>query len=234
MNKQIITVAVICSASALIIWFLWSGLWLERLHIFSRMPLHGKNWKNETEKFEKLYPKEGADCFFLGDSHIEQCEWQELLPEIHSANRGIGSEPTNGLLSRISFLPDSGNGRFVILQTGINDIIYGEDVSTVSLRYAEILDYLKDRNYQPVATLVFPVRYLKNTNDKVSALNAEITRICREKKCSIININPTITSGNLLSAEFSADGIHLNYRGYCLWKKEIRKALKLAPDSCFR
>jgi lysophospholipase L1-like esterase len=231
MTKKGILITFLIAGSALIFWLLWSGLWLERLRTFIRMPVHGKVWNNEKEKFKMLYPKENTICFLLGDSQIEQCEWQELIPEIRCANRGIGGESTFGLLDRISVLPEDGNNRTVILQTGINDLINGDEPDIILHRYNKILDYLKKRNYRPVVTLVFPVRYLKNINQQVDLLNSGIQRICGEKQCAVISINEKVTRDNLLSEEFTSDGLHLNYKGYLIWVAEIRKVLSLPPDS---
>jgi hypothetical protein len=206
-----------------IFWLLHKSLWLERFLIYGRMPLQGKTWQNEVEKAEKLYPEKLAGCYFLGDSHMEQCEWQELFPELPCANRGIGGETTEGLLKRLHTLPARGMGSIVFLQTGINDLFAGEEPEGILQRYTQILDSLLSKNYRPVPTLVFPVRYLNQVNEKVPVLNAGIVKIAQRRKISVISLNAAIIEGNRLSSDFTADGVHLNYRGYHLWASEIRK-----------
>ena len=234
MIKNIFFISGLVLFSAMLIWLFPSGLWLERFLNYFQTPVYGKTWKNEVEKFEKLYTLDSAEFFFLGDSHIEQCEWQELFPEFRCANRGIGGETTSGLLSRISFMPAGGRNRRVILQTGINDLISGAEIKQITENYTAILDTLKGRKYRPLVTLVFPVRYMKNVNESVWALNSEIFRICRQKNCQVIQINREITRRKLLAEEFTGDGIHLNFQGYQIWSGVIRKAIFSEPDSCSR
>lgn len=223
MKKGYLYVLAIIISVGLLFWFLYRSLWLERLINFGRMPVQGKTWQDEVEKAENLYPETLADCYFLGDSHMEQCEWHELFPESRCANRGIGGETTAGLLKRLHTLPSNGMGRFVFLQTGINDLISGDEPEIVLQRYGQILDALSSRNFRIVPSLVFPVRYLDQVNAKVPVLNSGISQLALARKLSLINLNNAISEQNRLSAQFSSDGIHLNHLGYNLWASEIRK-----------
>ena len=216
------------------LWYLKSSLWLERLMAYGFSAPQGKNWQNETEKFRLLYPAGNMQLIFLGDSHMEQCEWQEVLPEYRCANRGIGGETTAGLLQRLLTLPEKGNGRVVILQSGINDLFAGESPEEIIKNYGLICDSLRGRGFRLMLTLVFPVRYLKEVNEQVPVLNKGIRTLAEERKLPVIFINPRISEGEKLSSAFTADGVHLNARGYALWLEEIRKKLPPASDAGFR
>ena len=233
MKKPVVWITI-CTILLLLVvfWYLKTSLWLERLLVFGQMPVQGKSWNTEVEKFSSLYPGDDADCFFLGDSHMEQCEWQELFLNIRCANRGIGGETTKGLLLRLHSLPPKGKNRFVFLQTGVNDLIDEESSEKILMRYGMLLDTLLKRNFRPVPTLVFPVRYLKHVNARLPDLNTRINDLAKKRACRIISINDTIREGNRLSAEFSADGIHLNTKGYRIWAEEIKRLLQSPPDSC--
>lgn len=225
MNKiWLISIAITVLAGAFFL--LQQNYWMERILTIMRTPQHGKLWKNEVEKSEHLYSTDSADCFFVGDSHIEQCEWQELFRTWRCANRGIGSETTSGLLQRLNTLPKEGKGRPVFLQTGINDLLNGSQVEPISERYRQIVVELKTKGYIVIPTLVFFVRYLDEPNLKVLFLNREIEKIARQNKCHFINLNHQIASQNRLKREFTSDGIHLNSKGYQLWYGEIKQYLK--------
>ena len=206
----------------------------ERIISFFRNSGQGKYWNNEVDKFRNLYTSDSMDCIFLGDSQIEQCEWQELIPELRCINRGIGGESTSGLLLRLNCLPRNGRGKFVFLQTGTNDILGGKSVETVIQNYAGILDSLSARQYSVVPTLVFPLRYLPELNSQIRRLNDGIKKIAQQKNLTIIDINPSISDADKLSAAFSNDGVHLNADGYRIWLVEIKKHLPKPGHSGFR
>jgi len=226
MKKPVVWITI-CTILLLLVvfWYLKTSLWLERLLVFGQMPVQGKSWNTEVEKFSSLYPGEDADCFFLGDSHMEQCEWQELFPNIRCANRGIGGETTEGLLLRLHTLPPEGKNRIVFIQTGVNDLIAGTETRIIIGRYRQIAFKLKDLGYRPVIHLVFPVRYLNEVNRKVPELNKKLATMAQSLHCPVIDITPKISVKNRLSEEFSTDGIHLNHKGYQIWISEIKHFL---------
>jgi lysophospholipase L1-like esterase len=225
MKKPILWITIITSILLIIFWYLKTSLWLERLLVFGQMPVQGKSWNTEVEKFSSLYPGDAADCFFLGDSHIEQCEWQELFPDIRCANRGIGGETTEGLLLRLHTLPPKGKNRFVFLQTGVNDLLARAKTEIIIGRYRQITVNLKDRGFRPVINLVFPVRYQEDLNHKIPELNNKLATMAKSLQCPVIDITSKISRKTRLSEDFSTDGIHLNHKGYELWISEIKHFL---------
>jgi lysophospholipase L1-like esterase len=216
------------------LWYLKTSLWLERLLAYGFAPPQGKSWAAEVEKFSRLYPSDGMQCIFLGDSHMEQCEWQELFPDYHCANRGIGGETTEGLLLRLHSLPLNGSGKTIFLQIGVNDLFAGKPCEEILGRYRQILDSLKSRQFRVVPSLVFPLRYLPEVNRQLPALNRGLQKLAAENDLAFIDLNSAISKDNKLLPEFSHDGVHLNAKGYALWAVEIRKQLPRASASGFR
>jgi lysophospholipase L1-like esterase len=196
-------------------------LW-ERISIFTTQPVFGKNWKNEVEKQNTLYKKTDADMIFLGDSHMEQCEWQEVFPDFHIANRGIGGESTEGLHARLSVLPPGNPSKIVFLQIGINDLLGGRKPIDVFESYKHILDQITSKNYTVVPTLVFYVRYIPDVNPAVSELNQLIQAELLKRKIQFIDLNQHISENETLLLPFSADGVHLSVAGYQKWIDKMR------------
>jgi lysophospholipase L1-like esterase len=224
--KWKVSVLIFTGISAiLLLFYLHRVLWIERLLLHVSAPVFGKVWQAEVQKFRNLYPNDSVRLIFLGDSHMEQCEWHEVLPEWNCANRGIGGETTEGLLSRLDCLPENGNHRTVFLQTGVNDLIAGKSTPEVLERYRKILDRLCSAGYRVVPTLVFPVRYLTGVNERVPFLNEGIRKLAASRSLNLIDLNPLLLDDKKLRAEFSFDGVHLNAAGYSLWLKEIRLRL---------
>jgi hypothetical protein len=196
-------------------------LW-ERLSIFTTQPVFGKNWKNEVDKQKTLYSKTDPDLIFIGDSHMEQCEWQEIFPEFQIANRGIGGESTEGLLARMSVLPQGDSSKIVFLQIGVNDLLGGRKPIDVLDSYKHILEQITTKQYSVVPTLVFYVRYIPDLNPAVTELNKLIQKELLKRKIPFIDLNPEIAENETLLLPFSGDGVHLSAAGYRKWIKKMK------------
>ena len=196
-------------------------LW-ERISIFATQPVFGKNWKNEVEKEKTLYYEKAADLIFLGDSHMEQCEWQEVFPGLKTANRGIGGESTEGLLARMTILPPGDSSKILFLQIGINDLLGGRKPLEVLDSYQRILDQIQSKHYSMVPTLVFYVRYIPEVNPAVTELNQLIRTELLKRKIPFIDLNTEISANETLQRPFSADGVHLSTSGYQKWIEKMK------------
>lgn len=202
----------------------------ERLFRYVQAPVFGKSWQNEVDKQQHLYPAAPAGLVFIGDSHMEQCEWGELFAGYRVANRGIGGETIRGLLHRLYVL-DSLGTPVVLLQTGINDLLTGDPVEVVFEHYSLLLDSLRGRSLEVVPTFIFPTRYNEEVNRKVAGLNQRLDILFRNRGLKAVAINHRIAEGAELRADFTLDGIHLNPAGYAIWAEAIRLRLASFPAS---
>jgi lysophospholipase L1-like esterase len=202
-------------------------LW-ERWETFQRMPVFGKSWANEVDKMQHLYPKDSVDILFLGDSHMEQCEWQEFFRDKKVANRGIGGETTSGLLVRIEALPQA---RIVFLQIGINDLLSGQSPAVVAKRYQEILALFGKKGSRVIPTLVFYTRYSPDVNPAVTQLNQLLMGQFQAAGLEYLSLNDKIAEDEKLHQAYSLDGIHLNAAGYDLWVSRLKSVWLPVPGS---
>jgi lysophospholipase L1-like esterase len=205
-------------------------LW-ERISIFATQPVFGKNWKNEVDKQKTLYKHTDADLIFLGDSHMEQCEWQEIFPESRTANRGIGGESTEGLLARISVLHPGDYSTLVFLQIGINDLLGGRKPADVLESYKYILDKVADKQYSIIPTLVFYVRYIPDVNPAVSELNVLLEAEFLKRKIPFIDLNQNVAENETLMNRYSSDGVHLSADGYRKWTEKMKLFIPLSKQA---
>lgn len=224
--KTILTIAF-CLAFVVFSWVLVHYKLWERITIFATQPVFGKNWKNEVDKQKYLYNEIAADLIFLGDSHMEQCEWQEVFSELKTANRGIGGESTEGLLARISVLPPGDSTKVLFLQIGINDLLGGRKPSDVLSSYKNILDEIAIRRYIVVPTLVFYVRYIPEVNPLVTEFNKLIVAELADRKIHFIDLNPIIAENETLLSLYSADGVHLSAAGYQKWIVQMKPFIRM-------
>lgn len=222
-----------------VFWFVFSivsilGFWYykipERISLFVSQPIQGKKWLTETEKFAALYPQaEEGSLVFLGDSHMEQCEWHELFPSIKVYNRGIGGESTASLLARLPQTFGDATSLQVFLQCGVNDLFAEIPVDSIVANHARILEFAKSRNIRLKPTLIFYLRFQPDLNHKVKILNQKLKEFYSSHGIQVIDLNPRISEGECLLKNYSNDGVHLNAAGYKIWAEEIR--LQLKPSS---
>jgi lysophospholipase L1-like esterase len=199
---------------------------LERFAKFVFTPTYGKVWQTEVEKFSALYSQpEAGSLVFLGDSHMEQCEWQELFPSIKVYNRGIGGESTLSLVARLPQTFGEATSIQIFLQCGVNDLFAEIPVDSIVANHARILEFAKSRKIILKPTLVFYLRFKPDLNHRVKILNQKLNELYLSHGIEAIDLNPRITEGGCLAKNFTNDGIHLNAAGYKIWAEAIRLQL---------
>ncbi len=56
-----------------------------------------------------------------------------------------------------------------------------------------------------------------------------LKKIASEKKCTYIDLHPFFKSKNgELDYSFSTNGVHINSKGYAIWKNAIEKYVKIS------
>jgi lysophospholipase L1-like esterase len=218
--KKVLIVLVL----GLVGWLLLFNLpWIERFVYYFKSIPEGRVWNAELEKQTNLYSK-SPSVVFLGDSHIGQCEWGEIFPELKVLNRGIPGESTGLTLKRIDkILPDSS---LVFLQIGINDILSGVSENQILKNYMDLIDFMAGRQCHVIPTLIFPTRFIPERNKLVLQVNTRLKTEFEKRNLRFIDLTQSISKNGILNREVSWDGVHLNSTGYTLWINEINKSLK--------
>lgn len=194
---------------------------------------HGESgmYSHRKSLFERMPDQPGA-TIFLGDSEIEQGEWQEMFADRpHVLNRGISGDNAEGVWKRLDEVMRH-KPQKVFLEIGINDLFYHEPPADIEKRYRDIVQ--KIRREQPGGQLcllsILPVntdiRSLKTDNASIQAFNARIAQIAKEFALPYLDLYNQLTDASgMLSAQFTEDGIHLNGLGYSVWKKQLEPYL---------
>lgn len=190
---------------------------------------HGESglYAHRKMLFEMLPARPGAVVFF-GDSQSEQCEWAELAGgDTAVINRGISGDNVDGAWARLDEILRHRPSK-IFLQIGVNDLIWGKTPEAVEVRYREIVRRI--RREQPEAQLILEsvlpvnnrIRDLPVSNGDIQALNSYLAQIARDYALPYVDLYTPLADGEgCLSAEYTNDGIHLNGRGYLVWKKQI-------------
>ncbi len=167
----------------------------------------------------------------LGNSLTYRISWNELLERDDVANRGIGSDITEGYLNRINYVLNL-KPKICFIEGGVNDLAHEIGSDEIISNLNAIIDTLKYHRIIPVLTLVTLVtNFYKDAatfNHRIKQLNQHIINLAERRKIELIDLNPSLTNGDFLRHEFAlSDGIHFNVKAYLIWKKEILNRLEL-------
>lgn len=195
----------------------------ENPHYFKRMELFA------TQKDQK-------NMVMLGNSLTEGGQWDKILGRTDVANRGIGSDVTEGYIHRINDVFDL-KPKICFIEGGVNDLARNIPQDTIIRNLAILIDTLRSESVIPVLNAVtyvadnYKAINPKAFNSSIKNLNRAIVALAKEKKVRLIDLNGKITDGEYLLKKYTvADGIHYTAATYSLWEKEIMKIFKKAKE----
>ncbi|SEJ51381.1 Lysophospholipase L1 [Propionispira arboris] len=167
---------------------------------------------------------------FLGDSMTDEGKWHQLFPNVNLVNRGIGGDTTLGVLNRIDQIIALAPPK-IFLMIGTNDLCFNRSIPDTIKNYDQILAVLHKALPQtkiyiesvlPFNDNLFPSRYLRN-NENISSLNVGIKKLAEKYQDPYIDMVKVFSDKNgRLPAEDTVDGLHLNEKGYLIWRNQIQ------------
>ena len=184
----------------------------------------------EKMSLYSVYGKKGR-IVMLGNSITARVDWAELLNRDDIINRGIGSDVTEGFLSRMEYIY-SVNPEVCYIMGGVNDIARKIPQEETIQNIIKITEELRKNNIKPVIQSVLYVadsypNYIE-FNQKIESMNNELEKTAIKLNVKYLDINVVLSSDKLLIKEnVLKDGIHLNGTGYGKWKKILIADLKI-------
>jgi hypothetical protein len=171
------------------------------------------------ERFERM--PISADVVMLGDSHTSLMDWQDLIPGVAIANRGIAGDTVARMLERLGPIV-AARSKKVLVMAGINDILAGSDVDEIATNYKQLITILSK-----AGSAVFVQSTLVTANAKLNAkvdeLNNRLVAFCRELNCKYVDLNSRIAPDGILKD--TPDGIHLGLSAYLIWSQVIHSEM---------
>lgn len=243
MKKILITLSVICNISFIIILgfvihnrggvpYLKSKLGFKMGNKASLVypDWYYKNnphWTAVKSLYEGL-PNDTCEIIFLGTSITKGCEWAELLSDPRVKNRGIGGDNTEGVLERLPEITES-NPSKIFIELGTNDLALGTSIPDICSKYCEIITKIMQST---TSTRVFIQSVLPvnnddyRNNDSIIKLNRELKMIAESTGSFYLDLHRLfLDSAGNLDMKFSTDGLHINIKGYHIWKDAIENYL---------
>ncbi len=159
------------------------------------------------------------DVVFIGDSITDGAEWEDLFPSLKIANRGIGGDRTDGVLKRLDSIYSTSAGRAFIM-IGINDFSSGMSVDEVFENYRSIVNKLSEHGMKIyIQSTILAGKRGENLNIKIVELNKRLELFATQNdSITYIDLNAGLAQDSLLNPMYSRDDVHLNGKGYAVWK----------------
>jgi lysophospholipase L1-like esterase len=238
MNKNFLIFILIATNILLLCMYVQEKGGLEHFEIkyhLKKQPVvreHTKDY-NLLSDIYKSMPRIQNNIVFAGNSLTRNCDWAELFQNSKIRNRGIGGDNAEGLLGRIDEILDPPPEK-IFFEFGLSDLAtgYSQDEIIQNIRTIIEKTYEKSHSVKIFIQSVLPIRegipaVHKFTNKDISALNEKLKKIASEKNCTYIDLHPFFkTKNGELDSSFSTDGVHINSKGYAIWKNAIEKYVK--------
>lgn len=178
--------------------------------------------KSLFEQYKNL----NVDVVFVGDSLTDFADWQELLPGISLVNRGIAGDTSSGVIERMDSILST-NAKCAFIMLGINDIAQQVGADITFDNYKQIVEVLTTDNTKVfIQSTLYAGKAKDHLNGKVKALNKKLEMFSNENALvTYIDINDRVSPRGYLDVAYSQDAIHLNGKGYLVWKSVISKYL---------
>lgn len=186
-------------------------------------------WETEIAAFElrdRTNPPPKGCIIFVGSSSIRR--WTNLandFPGLPVVNRGFGGSQiadSVNLAERIIIRYDP---RQVVVYAGGNDINAGKSPEVVYGDLVAFATLLKAKLPKARLAYISSAPNLKRWAqvEKVKRLNTLAAAYCQRHRIAFINVFPLMlgTDGRPRPDIFVEDGLHMNAKGYAIWKEAV-------------
>lgn len=176
----------------------------------------------------KTLPVAEDDIVFMGNSITAGVDWAELLKNPKIKNRGIPGDNSFGILARLSDVTKGKPSKLFML-IGTNDLSAKVPNETILENYERIIRQIQKESPKTKIYIqaILPINLAKlktNRVDKVEnikSVNNALKDLCKRMDITFIDLYASFSKNDVLPEEYTYDGLHLNIRGYFLWRKAL-------------
>lgn len=192
-------------------------------------------WQKEIDAFAEIdrrqTPPAGA-ALFVGSSSIRK--WDELrgdFPASSVVNRGFGGSHLEDVIFFFDRVVAPFRARKIFLYAGENDITAGKSPARVAADFQTFVRLVRDRS--PRAVIYFislkpsPARW--HLRDEMQETNRLVATACeKNKNCVFVDVWTAMLdqAGRPRADIFIEDRLHMNRKGYEIWRDRLRKHLQ--------
>ena len=174
-----------------------------------------------------LMPPAPGRVVFLGDSIIEQGQWDGWFPALPTLNRGIGGESIADVAARLDSALHA--PRAVVLMIGTNDVHEARnfaDIAAAAIRMRDLVGAI--RQAVPAAALIVNSVAPRTLHyrERITQFNAELVRIAAAADAQYLDLWPVMAGPDgAIRPELTTDGLHLTAQGYAAWAGALKPLL---------
>lgn len=200
--------------------------------------------KNSIEDNKQTYEKEVEDIkegytnyLFLGDSITEYYDLDKYFPDMPVVNSGIAGDTTEEILNDMKGRVYDYNPSKVFILIGTNDLRDDKSVEEVVENIKKIIEEIKQNRKIAEVYLesIYPVNKGINKsvvglrdNDDINEINSQIEEYAKNEGVTFLNTHELLVDDDgLLNEDYTADGLHLNDKGYEVVTEEIMEYLEV-------
>lgn len=217
----------------------FSVILLMTTHAFAQITGKYGTYYDQRELLFEAMPTSENDIIFLGNSITDGGEWAELFQNPNCKNRGISADITAGVLNRLETIT-KGQPAMVFLMIGTNDMNWGYSNDTIAMSIREIVQRIKQESPRTriVVESILPVNdyygyfsgHTKRYAD-VPIINGMLKTMAEEEGVEYLDLFSHFANAEgKLNTEYSNDGLHINGKGYELWKEIIDSEIGKLPQ----
>ena len=203
---------------------------------FSQTPYtRAKMWEKDINEFLDIDKKQSPPkdpVVFAGSSSVRM--WSSLrtdFPHLNVMNRGFGGSQMEDLVYFASKIVAPYKPRKIVVYSGENDIDAGQTAENVLADFKEFIAF-RDKELKGVPIFYVAMKpsisrwakwpEMKKGNDLIKAESA------KHKKVTFVDIAPGMlgADGKPRPDLFLGDGLHMNAKGYEVWRTVLLPYLK--------
>ena len=173
---------------------------------------------------------------FIGDSMTARYKLNRYYGDLELAvyNRGISGDTATWLQTRLhTSLLELAPSK-IVLMIGTNDINYGKSAQEIANDYENLLRLIRQDlpNAEIFCVSIIPQNtdYSQDAlsnNARICESNEKIKALANSYKFEYIDLyGLLVDESGLLNGKYSADGLHLNNKGYAVWTGVIKERLR--------
>ena len=172
----------------------------------------------------EILPNDTNEIIFVGNSITDFCDWYELFGKANIKNRGIGGDIIEGVIYRLDEITESHPAK-IFLMIGTNDLDKDYCVNEILKNYEVLVELILTKTPETKLYLqsVLPTKDdPKRKNTDIMEINNGIVEIAKKRSLTYVNLFDLFkTDKNEMNMDFSFDGLHLNGKGYLIWKDAV-------------
>lgn len=221
------SIAINCIVCVIVIYFIGKRYYYSRGAGAGTEVAYYDQWNSMRRSLYSIMSIDSTDVVFIGNSHTECFPVTEFFGN-HVKNRGIGGNQTEHILQRLGDIVNK-HPKKIFIEAGVNDITVAGNADKAFANYKQIIATIKQAS--PTTSIyvqsVFPVchRYEKD-NKSIVALNSRLAELCSYNGVEYVDIYPRMVTAGKLDSSLTYDGLHLNGKGYKVWKEVIEKYVR--------